>query len=140
MKLNFDVNLISTIKLHKAYHQTEYIWHSNLTKPKYKRIFLGLFKKRDGDEKRPEGFYEAYTEWNKIVWYKASDRDIQRSQNIIKTVNGVNQLWRGAIVEITLVSEQTINRYFSSDEEAEEWIILLKSMTSPTKTFETIIL
>lgn len=141
--IDFDVNLISQIHFRPSYHDKEYVWKTDLTKPKYKRVFFGIFKMKDGVEEMPAGFYKkTYLGYygDKYYWSRVQDDEFDRLGYLIKEFGNLQcyrkEAWRKAYVEVYLGYKSTINRSFNSNEEAKSWIQLLKQASN--KLFETI--
>ena len=137
-KIDFDVNLISKISFRPSYHNTSYVWKTDLTKPKYKRI-LGIFKVKDGVEYLPAGFYE---ERSSYYHGDISEDYLIQCGYLIKdvgTIGGISEskeVWRKSHVEVSLGHKSGIGNFFDTDEEAKTWIEHLKMISG--KTFETV--
>jgi hypothetical protein len=141
-EINFDVNLISKISFRPSYHNTEYEWKTDLTKPKYKRI-LGIFKVKDGVEYLPAGFYEERSTYYRqdFLQFVSEDYLIQCGYLIkyvgtIGSISESKEVWRKSHVEVSLGYKSGIGKIFDTDEEAKMWIEHLKVLSG--KTFETI--
>jgi len=141
-KIDFDVNLISKISFRPSYHNTSYVWKTNLTKPKYKRI-LGIFKVKDGVEHLPVGFYERRSNYygNNFWQFVSEDYLIQYGYLIkdVGTIGGISEskeVWRKSHVEVSLGHKSGIGNFFNTDEDATTWIEHLKMISG--KTFETV--
>jgi len=140
-EIDFDVNLISKISFRPSYHVDYYVWKTNLTKPKYKRI-LGIFKVKDGVEYLPVGFYEERSSYyGDNFWRFISEDYFIQCGYLIKDNNigggtQFKEVWRKSHVEVSLGYKSAIGKIFDTDEEAKMWIEHLKMISG--KTFETI--
>jgi hypothetical protein len=150
--IDFDVNLISKIHFRPSYHDKDYVWKTDLTQPKYKRVFFGIFKMKNGVEYLPVGFYKSYRGYygDSLHWSQVHNDEFDRWNYVIKDVvtytadspdifNDViasKEAWRLAYVEVCLGYSSSISRHFDTDEEAKAWIEHLKLLSN--KTFETV--
>jgi len=142
--IDFDVNLISKIHFGPSYHDKDYVWKTDLTQPKYKRVFFGIFKMKNGVEYLPVGFYKSYRGYygDSLHWSQVHNDEFDRWNYVIKdvgTIGGISEskeAWRSAYVEVCLGYSSSISRHFGTDEEAKAWIEHLKLLSN--KTFETV--
>jgi hypothetical protein len=136
--IDFDVSLINKIHFRPSYHDTDYVWKADLTKPKYKIIFFGLFTVKDGFYSRTEGFYRLDYQYGSdtYIWDHVSLEDFEKLGYLIKIVNHTKEAWKKAYVEVDLGYRSAISRLFDTDEEANAWIRRLTNLSN--KTFETI--
>lgn len=142
--IDFDVNLISKIHFRPSYHDTDYVWKTDLTQPKYKKVFFGIFKMKDGVEDLPTGFYKSYLGYygDKYYWSRVQDDEFYRCGYVIKsvgTIGGISEskeAWKQASVEVSLGYKSSVGKSFNTDEEAKAWISYLKVWSN--KQFETI--
>ena len=140
--IDFDVNLISQIHFRPSCYDKDYVWKTDLTQPKYKRVFFGIFKMKDGVEDLPAGFYKSYLGYysDKYYWSIVEDDEFDRCGYLIKEFGNLQcyrkEAWRKAYVEVSLGYKSTISRSFQTDQDAKNWIDKLK--TKSNKTFETI--